>query len=358
MILKPYVLLVALVVFALAGKTQPITDAQALDAGHAIETATNSGNPYPIDHFLFPDSLLENIRQKSELLKGPGNLPAFKSTFFPSFFNGKFGLQIMANTHNGNYQLLREYDDKGTKHLVFRMFGDGGLNYHDFKLVRVGDSIKAGDLYTYSFDEWTSSQIARLTDIMGASDNYKEEGAAFQKMTAQINRQDYTDAKQTYDQLPKKYQQNKFVLLLYIQACHHIDLGLYEKVLTDYSASFPDASSCYLLLLDLYYSKKEYDKALADIDKLDKVVGGDPLLNFFRGNVYALMGKNTEAIGCYEKVYAYNPTLKLNVLRLVGRYGATGQTDKGRKIIATYMDTPGYHIGDFNELYDDYPNLR
>ena len=356
--LKMYFLLAGLSLFAPAAKTQVVTDAEALKAGHAIEKATNSGDPSVIDHFLFPDSLLENIRQKSHFLKEPGNLQAFRSSFFPSFFNGKFGAQIMTNIHNGNYQLLREYDDHGTRHLIFRMFGDGGLNYHDFKLVRVGDSIKAGDLYTYSLDDWTSGQIARLTDIIGASSNYMDEGNAIQKMRTQLNHQDFTGVKQTYDQLPQKYQQNRFVQLVYIQACKHIDLGLYEKVLSDYSASFPDASSGYLLLLDLYYSKKEYDKALVDIDKLDKVVGVDPLLNFFRGNVYALMGKNTEAIGCYEKVYVYAPTLKLNVLALVGRYGATGQTDKGRKIIAAYMDTPGYHIGDFNTVYDDYPALR
>lgn len=356
--LKTYFLLAGLTLPALAAKTQAVTDAEALKAAHAIEKATNSGDPSAIDHFLFPDSLLANIRQKSKLLQEPGNLPAFRASFFPSFFNGKFGGQIMAGIHNGSYQLLREYDDQGTKHLIFRLFGDGGLNYHDFKLVRVGDSIKAGDLYTYSFDEWTSGQVARLTDLMGASSNYVDEVSAIRKMQEQRNRQDYAGVKQTYDQLPKKYQQNKFVLLIYIQACHHIDLGLYEKVLTDYSTEFPDAASCYFLLLDLHYSKKEYDKALADIDKLDRVMGGDPVLYFFRGNVYALMGKNTEAIGCYEKVYAYDPTLKLNVQGLVGRYGATGQTDKGRKIIAAYMDTPGYHIGDFNTLYDDYPQLR
>jgi tetratricopeptide (TPR) repeat protein len=358
MILKSYVLLAGLVLFALAGKTQPITDAQALGAGHVIETATNSGNPYPIDHFLFPDSLLDNIRQKSDFLKDPGNLASFRASFVPSFFSGKFGKQLMASIHNGNYQLLREYDDKGTKHLIFRMFGDGGLNYHNFKLVRVGDSIKAGDLYTYSFDEWTSSQIARLTDIIGRSSTYLEDGAAFQKMTGQMNRQDYAGVKQTYDQLGKKYQQEKFIQLQYIQACHHIDLGLYEKMLTDYSANFPDAASCYLLLLDLYYSKKDYIKTLVDIDKLDKVVGGDPFLDYFRGSVYSLMNKPAEALRCIEKVYRYDPSLKITVIRLATLYAAAGEKDKARKVIIAYMDTPGYQIGDLNTVYDEYPDLR
>ena len=327
MILKSYVLLAGLVLFALIGKTQSITDAQALDAGHAIETATNNGDVYAAEHFLFPDSLLENIRQKSQFLKEPGNLASFRSAFISSFFNGSFGRQLMANIHNGNYRLMREYDLKGRKHLVFRLFGDGGLNYHDFLLVRVGDSIKAGDLHTFSLDEWVSSQIARLTDMIGKSSNFNDDVAIIQKMNAQTSKQDYAGVKQTYDQLDQKYKQQKFIQSIYIQACHHIDLTLYEKALTDYSLSFPDATSCYLLMIDLYYLKKDYDKELEVVNKLDKVVGGDPILDLFRGNIYSLMNKPAQALVCYENVYRYDPTLKVNVLKLAAQYAAADQKE-------------------------------
>jgi hypothetical protein len=358
MMFKSYFLLAGLILPAPAAKTQTITDAEALDAGHAIEKATNSGNPNPIDHFLFPDSLLENIRQQSEFLREPGNLAAFRASFVPSFFSGRFGQQLMANIHNGNYRLMREYDERGTKHLLFRLFGDGGLNYHDFKLVRVGDSIRAGDLYTYSLDEWTSSQIARLSDMVGRSSTFADDAAVIGRMTQQLNRQDYAGVRQSYDQLNKKYKQNKFIQMLYIQASHHIDLGLYEKALADYSVNFPDATSCYLLMLDLYYLKKDYEKGLVVVDKLNKVVGGDTLLEYFRGNLYVLMNKSAAALVCYENVYRYDPTLKINVLKLAAMYAEAGQKDKARKIIIAYMSTPAYHIGDLNTLYENYPDLR
>jgi len=177
-------------------------------------------------------------------------------------------------------------------------------------------------------------------------------------MTAQLNKQDYSGVKQTYDQLEKKYQQNRFIQMIYIQACHHLDLALYEKALTDYSHNFPDATSCYLQLLDLYYSKKEYNLALVDIDKLDKAVGGDPFLDYYRGNVYALMNRPADAIASYEKVYRYDQTLKANVLKLVSAYAAANEPEKAKKVIAAYMQTPGYRIGDLNTFYDDYPDLR
>ena len=358
MILKPYVLLTGLILFALTGKSQSISDAQALEAGHAIEKATSSGDVYLIDHFLFPDSLLGRIRQKSQFLKEPGNLVAFKSTFTANFFNGRFGQQLLTNIHNGNYRLLREYDDKGTKHLVFRLFGDGGLNYHEFILVRVGDSVRGGDLYTFSIDEWVSSQIARLSDMIGQSASFADDVAVIQKMNAQTSKQDYAGVKQSYDELDNKYKQQKFIRQIYIQACHHINLDLYEKALTDYSVSFPDATGCYLLMIDLYYLKKDYEKELLVINKLDKVVGGDPILDLFRGNLYSLMNKQAEALSCFEKVYLYDPTLRVNVLKLAAQYAAAGQKDKARKIIIAYMQTPGYHTGDLNTLYDDYPDLK
>jgi predicted Zn-dependent protease len=272
--------------------------------------------------------------------------------------NGDFARQILASIRNGNYTLLREFDDHGTKHLLFRMFGDGGLNYHDYKLVRVGDSIKAGDFYTYSLDEWTSTQIARLTDIMGQSNNISEDAQNIEKMTQEMNRQDYAAVKRSYDQLDKKYQHSKGVQLLYIHACYHIDLGLYQKALEDYAATFPDAASSYLMMLDLYYMQKEYAKGISAIDKLDKVIGGDPLLDYYRGNIYNLMNKQAEATACYEKVYRYDPTLKANVLKLAGQYAASNEKEKAQKIIAAYMQTPAYHIGDLNALYEQYPGLK
>lgn len=355
---KAYFLLTALTLGVLAANSQPVTDAEALAAGHALETAVGNGDVYSINHFLSADSLLENIRQKSKWLRDPSIMASFRSTFIPSITNGNFGREILATTRNGNYRLLREYDKDGTKHLLFRLFGDGGLNYHDYKLVRVGDSVKAGDLYTYSLDEWTSSQLARLTDMMGQSSTLTDDVKAIQKMRDELNKQDYTAAKQSYDQLDKIYKNSKAVQLLYIHACEHIDLGLYQKALQDYATTFPDAASSYLMMLDLYYMKKEYGKGIDAINKLNKVVGGDPFLDYYRGNIYTLMNKPADAISCYEKVFKYDPTIKINVLKLIGQYAASNQKDKAKKVIAAYMQTPTYHSGDLNTVYDQYPDLR
>ena len=358
MILKTYSLLATMTLCALAASSQPITDAQALAAGHALETSIDSGNSYVIDHFLYGDSLLERIRQKSQFLKDPAAYKGFTSSFIPGLRKNNLGSQVLTATHNGNYRLLREYDQGGTKHLVFRMFGDGGLNYHDFILVRVGDSIKAADLLTYSTDEWISSSIARIADMMGQAGDPAGDAAIVKKMTEQLNNSEYMNVKATYEALGSEYKKSKAIQMIYISACHHIDLGLYEQALDDFAKTFPGAASSYLMMLDLYYLRKEYDKGLACVDKLDKVIGGDTLLDYFRANIYFAMNKKAEALTCYENVYHYDPTLKVNVLQLSAAYAAAGQKDKARKVIAAYMETPGYHIGDLNPLYERYPDLK
>lgn len=358
MIVKTYLLVAVATLCTLAASSQSITDAQAQEAGHALEAAVNSGNGYAIDHFLYPDSLLERLRQKSQYLKSPEAFKGFTSTFVPTLTKGGISKQVLAIIHNGNYRLLREYDQGGRKHLLFRMFGDGGLCYQNFVLIRVGDSIKAADLFNYSSDEWISSSIAMVTDMFALRSDSTGDAGILKKMTEQLNSSEYMDLKATFEALAPEYKKNKSIQMIYISACHHIDLGLYEQALEGYGKTFPDAAGSYLLMLDLYYLRKEYDKGLDCLDKLDKVVGGDTLLDFYRGNIYTAMDKKADALIRYENVYRYDPTLRANVLRLTAAYAAADQKNKARKVIAAYMETPGYHIGDLNPLYERYPDLK
>lgn len=358
MISKTYFLLASMTLCALTASSQPITDAQAIEAGHALETAINTGNNVVIDHFLYPDSLLGRIREKSQVLKDPAFFKGFKSSFIPTLSQGSISKQVLAATHNGSYRLLREYDKGGRKHLFFRMFGDGGLSYHDFILVRAGDSVKAADLYTYVSDEWVSSSVARLTDMLGQGIDPVSDVGIIKKMTEDLTNAEYMNVKTTYDGLAPGFKRNKSIMTIYISACHHIDIGLYQEALEEYGKTFPDAASSYLMMLDLYYLQKEYDKGLACIDKLDKVIGGDTLLDYFRANIYLAMDKKVEAITCYEHVFQYDPSMKINVLRLCATYAATNQSDKAKKVISAYMQSPGYHIGDLNPLYVEYPDLK
>jgi hypothetical protein len=347
---------VALCIIAAKAQPRPISDAEALDAGHRVEKTANSGDAYQIDNFLVPDSLLEKIREQSDALKNPAFLAGFSEGFIPTIKS--YGEQIMAGIKGGNYRLLREYDDHGVKHLVFRMFGLGGLNYHDFKLIRLGDTVRASDLYPFTSEEWVSSSIAKVTDMMRNSSNMAENVRVLQKMTDQMNKKDYTGVRVSYEQLNKAYKDDRFIEYMYVRACHHIDIKLYQQVLEEYTANFPGAGGGYLLMLDLYALQKDTARGLAAIDKLDKLVGGDPFLDFFRGSFYSLSGNSAISLACYERVYRYDPAIAVNSLRLARRYAAGNKMDKAKEVIAGYKQTMSYHEGDLDDLYSAYPGLK
>ena len=245
-----------LLVLKMATAQHAISSEEALATANRIETVTNSGDAGMLDHFIYIDSLIGNMRQKSRAMKDPAFLRGFSESFSKSFIN--YGQRIMVSIQLGNYRLLREYESKGVRHLVFRMFGSGGLNYHDYTLVRVKDSIKASDVYIYSIDEALSSNLATLADMMNNSaESLPEDVSILIKMTDMGNKKNYAGVKEQFEKLDVKYRNSKSLQLIYISACHHIDNALYESALEHFASGFPDAPSAYLMMTDLYYLRKE-----------------------------------------------------------------------------------------------------
>jgi len=340
-----------------AAAQRPIGSGEALATAHRIEAATNRGDAGALDRFLDLDSLIDRMRQKSHALKDPAFFRGFSESFTTNF--GHYGQRILPSIKLGNYRLLREYESKGSRHLLFRMFGAGGLNYHDYTLIRVKDSIKAADVYVYSIDESMSGSIATLADMMNNSaEKLPEDVSMMIKLTDENNKKNYAGVKEQYEQLDEKYKKTKAMQLVYISACHHLDQALYEGALEHFAASFPDAPSGYLMLIDLYYLRKEYDKGFTALDKMDKLLGGDPALDIFRGNFYRLQGKKAESLACYERVFRYDPGIAANARFLIVAYEEAGDKAKAKTVITEFRKTGAYHEADLSDLFTKYPELK
>lgn len=72
----------------------------------------------------------------------------------------KFGTEIVKNLEGGYYTFLKYYTNpEGVPHLVFRLFGKSGLNYHDFELSEVNGIVKISDCYILLSGEELSQSI-------------------------------------------------------------------------------------------------------------------------------------------------------------------------------------------------------
>jgi hypothetical protein len=317
----------------------------------------NNGNPEALNHFIDLQSLLDKIREKSEAAKDPG----FKEGFFSSGMS-KFGDQILANIQGGSYRLMREYDRGGTKHLFFRMFGKGGLNYQDYSLIRVKDSIRASDIYAYTSDENVSSSMAILVNVASAANkdsrDIPEDLAIMTKLIQYKKKGDNAAAKETYDKLDTRYKENKAIQVIYIDICKQIDVGLYKAALEHFSVSFPGMPSCYLMMVDMYTLSKEYEKGLAVIDILDSLAGKDPFLDYYRGNFFRLLNKESQSLACYERVYAYDPGIFYNDYKLILAYARAKEYVKAKAVIELYRKSPQFKQGYIDQIYEKHPELK
>jgi tetratricopeptide (TPR) repeat protein len=353
----PLIITFSLLTAVLRAQQAP-TDEEALRAGHRIENASDSMRPVELTGFLDIGSLIDNLKKKSDALKDPAFLRGFMETF-PKGMAG-IGARINSTASGGSFRLIKEYDRSGVKHLLFRGFGNSGISYFDFTLIKLRDSVKASDVYLYTVGEDLSTTLAELVEKMAGKDlsEVTEEGQMMTKFKQFRDHKDYGNARDVYDHMNKQLRESKPVQIIYIGICRHLNDSLYENALQHFANAFPDAPNPYLLQIDLYYLKKDPEEGLVAVDKLDNIVNTDPYLNLFRGNFCKLAGKESEALAYYKKLYLYDPDLGINTRQLIRSYAKAGQIEEAKTVIGRYRQSPSFTQKDLDLLYTQYPGLK
>ena len=359
--MKNSILLTALILFCIGSLTaQTVSKEEALQFGHRLETATNNRDPYMLNHIFDLDKMGEIITTKSKIMSDNAEFAAGVRSGFAGKMQG-YGDKILATIENGNYRLLRAYEKDGEQHLLFRMYGKGGLNYHDFTLTKSKDSIRASDVYVYTTDELLTTTTSKLLDLMMvdmSSPEIPEDAKSLAQLTKLRNQGDYAGAKALYDKLTPKFKQDKAILVIYLMICSKLDWTAYQENLERYVSLYPNVSSGYMMMLDLYYLKKDSKKGVTAINRLDSLVGTDPFLNFYRGDFYYLAGEKVSALACYEKVYQSDPEIVANTQALLMAYGEAKQNDKGKTLIAEYKKSRIFKQETLDNIYKLYPALK
>jgi tetratricopeptide (TPR) repeat protein len=345
-------------VLRLGAQTAAVTDTAAMQLGRAIEKDDDVQRQNRLSHLLDQTSFISRMEVNCPPLKDTAFRRGFMETFPPSL--PRIGASISTAANGGSYRLLREYDSNGVKHLLFRVFGKHGLNYHDYSLIRVRDSIKATDVYLYTTGEYFSNTIATLVTTADAPHDLAKESDELKAITRirdDYTRHKYPEAKAVYDGLSAKLQDDKAIQIIYISIARSISDSLYEVALDHYQAVFPDAPNSYLLMIDLCYLRKNYQKGMEAVDRLDGLVR-DPILNLLRGNFLKLAGKSDESIAYYQKAYQYDPGFKVNTQTLIVTYAEIGRPDDARKIITEFKLQKGFLPEDLDGIYTAYPSLK
>jgi tetratricopeptide (TPR) repeat protein len=249
-------------------------------------------------------------------MKGAANVLARRS----------FGQNILAATKDGgSYKLLRIHIVAGRPHVQFRLLSAAGeLNYHEYDLTRFPDGkVAAQDVFIYMLGEPLSESVFQLVvpamnsgkGTLGTPKFDPQQLGAMNTLTSMsqaIQAGDFAKAVAEYGKFPKKWQEEKRVLVLYMQATAGLGAGgepNYLAAMERFRKLYPNDACVDFISIDYFFLKKQYDDARKAVDHLDKVVGGDPYLDVVRGNCWMEAGRFDEARAALENAANAEPEL-------------------------------------------------
>jgi tetratricopeptide (TPR) repeat protein len=301
----------------------PVTADDAKQFAVSLENALKNGSA-PVAESLFRmNEIVE--RSASDLNFRPQMISAFrKGIAGPG--GGGIQQQIMGEIQKGgSYKLLRIREIDGTFRPLFRFISpDQGVNYHEFTLNRYPDGkIGASDIYIYLTGERFTQTIRKLLIPLakeanrGVLDRVKgserlliDNGPKLEQLAKSArSAENSAQALAVYRSLPDELLKSKSVQVLAMLIAQRVSDDDYQIEMERFRSNHPNDPAVDFVSIDYFLMKKEYDKSIGCIDRLDQAVGGDPFLNFLRGSALMTAERMKDAKAKFEKAIQFDPTL-------------------------------------------------
>jgi tetratricopeptide (TPR) repeat protein len=353
-------LLAPLLFFACKFPERPVTKEEALQLAHKMESTIAIRNPVLMDKIIDEDEFSHRVAESND------------HTLNRSLMNGAiegireahFGQQIVqALGPEGTYQLVKQYEKDNHQHILFRLFGKGAVNYHDFELIKKGEETRAADVYIYLSGENLSKTLGAA--LMMMQDNMKDMSKTdmdkidkMKVIRALVARHEMTKAMAAYQELPNDFKRQKLFQLIHIQITSELGNDVYAAALDEYKSLFPNDPNMYLMMVDAYVLRKDYPKALEAVNKLDSFINKDPFQDYYRGLVYKLMADTAHSIACFQRLHTAMPSFGDATLELIVAYEKEGAPDRSAPLLAAAKADKSISTETINNLYILYPDLK
>ncbi len=341
----------------LSAKNTPVTTSEAEKLSTQLEVSINSGDPAILNNLIYFPEFIKRTGSKSRMIDNVDTLTKIANGF--GLF--QIGNRTLEISKNGGYSLVRGFMKNEEMHLLFRAFGDGGLNYQDITLIKIKDSLRAADIFSYQLGESYARLFSYLIEDMATPDAHasmtsrEKYGAIFDHaMTAK----NYSVARSAFEKFDEQTRNDKHLSLQYMLACDKLGDKPFRKSADHFVSLFPDEPTTYLLMTNKYVNSNDYTDYSRAIDRLDTLVGIDPFLDYLRGDLESKLGDSRGALHFYQAVFEYDPGIWQNTEKLVALKVVNNELVQANDVINAYKHTPGYRKELVESLYATYPVLR
>jgi hypothetical protein len=304
------VALVALV--ATPALADGLTDDEATAWGKKVQETLTARDPAFLDESLDFDAI------STRIFVGLPLKDSTKKDFIAGVKDGmQFGGQVVAALgKEGTCKFVRLVQRGDEKVALLRMtFDSGAWTYQEFTLTKNAQG-KVGvlDLYSYAMGVHTLGMMRQNVLALAIGED-KELSKRLEGPEAELARhmkdvetiskhmraQRWADALAACRKLPESLQTTRMILMFEMQSAQNTNEDDYKAVLDLLEKHHGKDPSVALTLFDRALITKDWKKAQASLDAVEKAVGGDPFIDYQRCEVHFAAKELDEAKKAAER---------------------------------------------------------
>lgn len=238
---------------------------------------------------------------------------------------------------------LRTQVIDGSPQPLIRIVFGVGVNYYQLELDKRNNAIRVADIYLYLAGEKMSETLGSALEMLMETPS-SSAVTKVSEMKQHMRDQEWQQARDVLQSLPATMRKRKPIMLTEVLIASELGDDAYVAAMDAYTKSFPDDPSVTLIQIDRFLLRKQYDQALATVEKLDKQLGGDPYLELLRVDAYVGMGKHAEAVTAGKRGVAAEPTLEHLWWALLSAQAAAGQFKEALPTLDTLKEKFGTEL--------------
>lgn len=291
---------------------------------------------------------------------------SFNDSFFEKInVTQSLGGQILNVVEAGDYYsfIKYTYDIDFNYYLLFRLFSEEGINYHEYVLSfnQDTDEYFISDVFIYLSGEYYSTTLNRFYE---PTYNDMAEGKVFgpgirqtmaiQQIESLKAEGNYKKAQKIYEKkISDEYKKGAFGLFNFIELYGFEDLAKYEKYLTEIKEDQKSLSSFYLMSIDKHILAESYQEALDAIDSLYQYTYDD-LLELLKGHIHYAAEDYDDAIISYASIIEYYPFFEDGYTNLLALYDELDKEKEGIELLHLFEENIDLNFDAVEELIPSY----
>lgn len=333
------------------------------ELGGNIEASIENNNPSYLNGLISSDSLVEN------LIPAPSS--SEEQIFFQSFkegFSNSFDLGVSIYNEmgqDGSYTFLHAYKKEGNYHLLFRMIGIGGINYHDYTLGRNKEDFWIQDIYNFFTGESMNEIMIRTYTIGRTMVNEPNADEAillsnwthYNKIFSYVINGKYKKALKKWSEIPDEIKNNKNQLSLSLNIAKHLDSESFNSIYKRYTQHYPESGAKYMIAIDALDMQGNLELSLACADRLDAYLFHDPIIDLIRANIYYSLGDLAKTQLLLESVTSMLPEYESSYISLLSLYLETKKYNEATVLLDQIRYNFGSYKEDLHPLLVEYPEF-